>query len=1052
MKAGDDDVPVRYGLLGPLEARDATGVLLDLGGAQPRTVLAALLAAGGRVVPSEVLIDAVWGERPPASAVGTLQTYVSRLRRALAAGALSDASAVLRSEPPGYCLAVEPDEVDFRRFERLATEGSAALAERRVEDARDALVAAEALWRGEVLAGHGDASFARGLSTRLEERRLAVLEQRLEADLALGRAGQVVAEATEAVAGEPLREQLRWLLALALYRTGRQSDALRALAEARRTLVEELGVEPGRALRDLEAAILAHDPALDLAPQMTGAPGSPPAPPASGGGPAVRGGGPASPVTAALTGRGEELAKLRAALRELGHGTRLAVVEGEPGIGKTSLLDALAAEAAAGGALVASGRTLEGGAAPAFWPWIDILSSIAEAHPSAVGGLEPLLRLGPAAEPDLAPVNAFQLFEATAAALAAASRHQPVVVLLDDLQWADVDSLELLSFLVRRLREEPVLLVLTVRQLELGRSDAVVHVLAAAARQPHSRRLSLSGLDQAATRELVAAALGERASERLVEVIHARSGGNPFFASELARLLAEQPDVAHDGSEVPAGVRDVVRQRLARLPTATRELLPLAAVLGRDVEPTVLAAAAGQPLDECLEQLEPALVTHLLVSGGRRHGALRFAHALVREVLVDDLSSLRRARLHLRAAEALLAEAGGADDRAEVVAEHLWEAVPLGVGLRAAAALERAGDVAVWRTASESAERLFERAIELRRAAGDDEGELGALLRLGAAQRAGKGFGAAAGTFARAGELAARTGRTAVLVELLWAEWGEADTACDFVRGRRLADQLGEIGRSSEDPALRAAGLAAEGIQRLHEGGVEDARRHLDEAHALVEAVPSPASPGFAADHRLHTATFRLLVHDLTGTDARDAFEALAARQTDLYSATVVRSFSVTAAAAVGDRARSERLTEEAAPTFYDVFNRMGAAAVAIAGGEVEAGRRVFDEAVERYRGEAGRHSGLGLFLANVGLALLAAGHPDEAEVDVHDARSELDTYGERWPEPLVLLAEAQLAGVRGAPRDSVLRHLDVAAALATSQGAHGIGRRIRAAAAETPR
>jgi tetratricopeptide (TPR) repeat protein len=697
---------------------------------------------------------------------------------------------------------------------------------------------------------------------------------------------------------------------------------------------------------------------------------------------------------------------------------------------------------------VARGRTLEGGATPAYWPWIDVLRAVVEAHPEAVRGLEPLLGCAPGAERDPAPGNAFDLFEAVAGALAAASQHRSVVVLLDDLQWADRDSLELLSFLVGRLREEPVLLVLTVRQLELGQSDAVVHVLAAAARRPHSRRLSLRGLDEAATGELVAAALGDPAPVGLVDVIHARSGGNPFFAGELARLLAEQADAPQGGAEVPAGVRDVVRQRLARLPQATRELLPLAAVLGRDVEPSVLATAAEQSLDDCLDQLEPALVTHLLVSGDRRHGSLRFSHALVREVLVDDLSSLRRARLHLRAAEALLAQAVGAEDRAEVVAEHLWEAVPLGVGLRAAAALERAGDVALWRTASESAERLFERALELRRTAGDDEGELAGLLRLGAAQRAGKGFGAAAGTFGRARELAARTGRTAVLVELLWAEWGEADTACDFVRGRRLADQLGDVGRSSDNPALRATGLAAEGIQRLHEGGIGDARRMLDEAHALLAATPRPTSPGFAADHRLHTEAFRLLVHDLTGIDAAEAFEALAADQTDLYSATVVRSFSVTAATAVGDADRLARLTRRGAPTFYDVFNRMAAGAVAMATGQVEAGRAVLDDAVRRYRGEAGRHSGLGLFLANAGLALLTAGRPDEAEAYVRDARHELDTYGERYPEPIVLLAEAALGLACGAPLEAVLRDLAAAAAVATGQGAHRVARRIDAAAA----
>jgi hypothetical protein len=242
--------------------------------------------------------------------------------------------------------------------------------------------------------------------------------------------------------------------------------------------------------------------------------------------------------------------------------------------------------------------------------------------------------------------------------------------------------------------------------------------------------------------------------------------------------------------------------------------------------------------------------------------------------------------------------------------------------------------------------------------------------------------------------------------------------------------------------------LAAEGIQRLHEGGIGDARRMLDEAHALLAATPRPTSPGFAADHRLHTEAFRLLVHDLTGIDAAEAFEALAADQTDLYSATVVRSFSVTAATAVGDPERLARLTREGAPTFYDVFNRMAAGAVAMASGQVEAGRAVLDDAVRRYRGEAGRHSGLGLFLADAGLALLTAGRPDEAEAYVRDARHELDTYGERYPEPIVLLAEAGLALACGAPLEAVLRDLAAAAAAATDQGAHRVARRIDAAAA----
>ena len=377
------------------------------------------------------------------------------------------------------------------------------------------------------------------------------------------------------------------------------------------------------------------------------------------------------------------------------------------------------------------------------------------------------------------------------------------------------DSLELLTFLAERLHDEPVLVVASFHRLELGQHDGVVHALAAIARRSTSRRLTLAGLDRAGTIGLLAPAIEEVLSEHLAGVIHDRSEGNPFFASELARLLIERPDALEHG-EVPAGVRDVVRQRLSRLPEPTRQLLPLTAVLGRDIEPMVLAAAAGLELEGCLERLDPALVTHLLVPGAL--GELRFTHALVREVLVDDLSSLRRARLHLSAADALAALPGGDEERAEVVAEHLWEAVPVGVGQRAAEALERAGDVASRRTANESAERSYARAAELRRAAGDDVGELGDLLRLGATQRFARGFGGAAGTFARARELAHSSGRIDLLVELLWAEWADASSACDYVRSRPLADDLGEAGRSSDDPALQAAGLAALGIQRLHEG------------------------------------------------------------------------------------------------------------------------------------------------------------------------------------------------------------------------------------------
>src|SRR5688572_19550794 len=247
---------MRFGLLGSLSVLDDAGRPLDLGGNQSRTVLAVLLGAAGRVVTAEALVDILWGEDPPASAPGTLQSYISRLRRELERGGVAR---ILLWEPPGYRLAVEAGDVDFRRFEALADEGRTLLAAGRAGEARDVLLEAGALWRGPALVEYRDREFAQGLVARLEDRRIAATEDRIGAELALGRHAAVVGELAELVNAHPLQEGFRGLLALALYRSGRQSEALRALSDARDTLRDELGVDLGRPLRDLESAILAHD-------------------------------------------------------------------------------------------------------------------------------------------------------------------------------------------------------------------------------------------------------------------------------------------------------------------------------------------------------------------------------------------------------------------------------------------------------------------------------------------------------------------------------------------------------------------------------------------------------------------------------------------------------------------------------------------------------------------------------------------------------------------------------------------------------------------------
>jgi len=245
---------MEFRILGPLEVADGDA-LVPLAGAKQRALLAILLLNANEVVSSDRLIDELWGEQSPASGRTALQVRVSQLRKALGGGA------VILTRTPGYVLRLEREQLDLHRFEDLVGEADAAEPAVAAGRLREAL----ALWRGPALADLAYESFARAAIERLEELRLAALEKRIEADLALGRHAELVAEAEALVAEHPLRERFRAQLMLALYRCGRQADALAVYRTTRRALIEELGIEPSPPLRELEQAILRQDPSLDLA-------------------------------------------------------------------------------------------------------------------------------------------------------------------------------------------------------------------------------------------------------------------------------------------------------------------------------------------------------------------------------------------------------------------------------------------------------------------------------------------------------------------------------------------------------------------------------------------------------------------------------------------------------------------------------------------------------------------------------------------------------------------------------------------------------------------
>jgi DNA-binding SARP family transcriptional activator len=324
---------MRFRVLGPLEVEADDGPVV-LGGPKERLLLALLLTRPNQVVAVEALLRGLWGEQPPPTAAKTLQSHVMRLRRALELGrARGAAGQVLVTRGPGYLLRVAPGALDAARFEELTSAARRALSGGAPDMAGSMLGEALGLWRGQAFEEFLDSEFGAAEADRLGELRLVAVEDRVEADLRLGRHRELVAELEGLVREHPLRERLWAQLLLALYRSGRQADALLAYQRARSILVEELGIDPGAELRRLHAAVLAQDPGLDLRPMAEAAPARelPEA---------------LTPAGPAFVGRAADLAWLRAAWTQATQGRGgAAFLVGGPGMGKTRLAAELARQA-----------------------------------------------------------------------------------------------------------------------------------------------------------------------------------------------------------------------------------------------------------------------------------------------------------------------------------------------------------------------------------------------------------------------------------------------------------------------------------------------------------------------------------------------------------------------------------------------------------------------------------------------------------------------------------------------------------------------------------
>jgi len=428
-----------------------------------------------------------------------------------------------------------------------------------------------------------------------------------------------------------------------------------------------------------------------------------------------------------FVGREDALAHLWSAFESARGGAGgVALLAGEAGIGKTRTAAELARGARAAGARVFSGWCAEDEGAPAYWPWVQVLRGLAhDAVPRELprASREEIARLLPevAAKPrppgDDGPEARFRLYDAVVALLRAAAEPAPLVVVLDDLHWADASSLRLLVFAARELREARVLLLGTYRP-EDAPGPALALALAELAREPRHERIALTGLRRSEVARLVARTARVEPEPALVDAIFERTDGNPFFVRELGRMLEAEGRLSGSESRavwwgaIPLAVNDLIARRLARLAPETRELLGVAAVIGRDFPLDALERASEHPRDTIARALAEAERSREVRPHPSDPRIFRFAHALIHEVLIESLGTARRRALHRKVAEALEAELG---ERVEPplaeIARHWWLGAGPADAARLAAASLRAARAAFERLAYDEAAELCRRAL-----------------------------------------------------------------------------------------------------------------------------------------------------------------------------------------------------------------------------------------------------------------------------------------------------------------------------------------------------
>ncbi len=672
-----------------------------------------------------------------------------------------------------------------------------------------------------------------------------------------------------------------------------------------------------------------------------------------------------------FVGRDDAMGSLGSALDDAFEGLgRLVLLVGEPGIGKTRTASELALRAHARGAIVLTGRCHEGEGAPSLWPWVQILRSASEAselrHRASEDGIAELVpelsKERPELRAELRPLGPaearFRLFDTITRFFARATRERTVVLLIDDLHWADKSSLILLRFVARELADMHLLVLGTYRDVELGRQHPLSEILGELARERSYARFALKGLGERDVADYVDAISKKGARPDLATAVHRMTEGNPFFMEEVVRLLVHEGKlesrVAAAELALPEGVREALGRRLNGLSDECNQVLAVASVIGRYFSPGVLERVLEMPSERMLELLDEAARHRVVVEPRGATGGYSFSHALIRETLYEELSIVRRVGLHRRIGEVLEhAHASNLGPHLAEVAHHFFQAAPGGdvkkavlFGIRAA---QRASDLLSYEEAAQHYGRVVE-AMELEAVDGDTRCDV--LLNLGRAQSNAGERRAARETFARVAELARelvlpeRLAKAALLFggpldyfgmpndDSLYELLEEARKALgdDGDPGLRagvlsrlasmppysesldsrtkLSRQAVELARVSTDPEMLSRALGARYWARL---GPDHVKERLETGAELLSLSTSARDPSYAALGHEYRFGEHMTLGDVSAADRElIALEAISQKLRRAAELWVVKWFGASRALSDGLLDQAEKMMQEA--------------------------------------------------------------------------------------------------------------------------------------------